>query len=76
MLPHLICSRPMFIGGANDEPAQQRRERLFQLLPREEPCGFAGALGRRCRVLTTTGPTSVSIDLELRTGAVARAGDQ
>jgi hypothetical protein len=22
MLPHLICSRPMFIGGANDEADQ------------------------------------------------------
>jgi hypothetical protein len=36
---------------------------------RQELCGFAAALGRRCRVAhNSTGPTSVSIDLDLRRG--------
>jgi hypothetical protein len=41
-------------------------ERTFQRSPRrrEEPCGFAAALGRRKGVAhNSTGPTSVSIDL-------------
>ena len=61
-------------SGRHAEPAQQWRERLFQGLRCKEPCGFAAALGRRCRVAhNSTGPTSISIDFGLRRGAVARA---
>src|SRR5205814_7140896 len=41
----------------------------------QKPCGFAAALGRRYGVAhNSTGPTSVSIDLEIGKGAGARAG--
>ena len=40
-----------------------------------KPCGFAAALGRRCRVAhNSTGPTSVSIDLELKKGSCRSGG--
>jgi|SRR6266850_7143484 len=43
----------------------------------QKPCGFAAALGRRYRVAhNSTGPTSVSTDLEIRKGAGARPDDQ
>src|SRR6266496_89974 len=43
----------------------------------QKPCGFAAALGRRYGVAhNSTGPTSVSIDLEIRKGAGARPEHQ
>ena len=41
----------------------------------QKPCGFAAALGRRKSVAhNSTGPTSVSIDLEIRKGSWGSAG--
>src|ERR1700739_2530032 len=63
------------ISGRSRQAAQQSCERSFQRSPRrrEEPCGFAAALGRRKGVAhNSTGPTSVSIDLSNGREAVAR----
>src|ERR1700757_671623 len=50
--------------GPCDEVGRSRRS-----CP-QKPCGFAAALGRRYGVAhNSTGPTSVSIDLEIRKGS-------
>src|SRR6516164_1069597 len=66
----LQASKPQSTNGL--EP----RIRYTAKCCRPQPCGFVAALGRRCRVAhNSTGPTSVSIDLGLERGAVARAGE-